>query len=479
MENDELFSLVQSMGVAERRYFSIWADLSRKGEKYMGLYQSLCEGKEAKVGEKDAYTRHYLYSQILKCLRAFHAGKSPEMELSEGISEVEILSARGLYRQAGKRLKRVYKLAQQLEAFPYLYIIRDWEKKLLKRTPGRFRIQTLNELQKEEQDWNRMHAQELELQNINDQLFLETRFKTETNNSFSNPLDKLPASDQQIETFEGKILFHLIHGFSAQRNAEHEKSLFAFKSILSLWEGKPERMAIFPFRYALSVADYLSTCHLLQRYDDFPHLLEKVKNTAYPDPETGFRAERTFFNLELIYQMNNGLFSEAEKLIQEKGEKITEGVFPLPMPVRISFWLNFSIVHFMRENFSAAHQWLNRILNQPPSDTREDLLRFVHIMRLIILLEIGDLDYFHYIFSSTRRALRKWFQHDPFGADLLKLFRVIEKLPGAEWQKSFQKIDAKWTKEDASFIGYNEILIWIHSRANGLPMEKGKRVGEA
>ena len=82
------------------------------------------------------------------------------MAFRERLDEIEILAARGLYSLAKRQLKKLIKHAEELDAFPYLQLAQQWERRLLKRLPGKKRLLTLDNFRQQELEWKRKQEQE-------------------------------------------------------------------------------------------------------------------------------------------------------------------------------------------------------------------------------------------------------------------------------------------------------------------------------
>lgn len=465
------------MGIAERRYFSIWSRASGGGERYQKLFKELIRGDDKQDPENaDPIARHYLYKQILNCLRAFHNGRTPEMVFRSRLDEIEILSARGLYSLAKRQLKKLIKHAEELDAFPYLQLARQWERRLLKRLPGKNRLLSLETFRREELEWKRKQEQENNLQYLNDRMYLENQILPGRFDSASTLMESLPATSENLDTFEAKIMFHFVQAFFHQQHKQADKSFIHFESIIKLWQAHPHRIKNYPHRFALSVADYLANCHQVENYEPFPSLLNQVRKIEYPDTDSETRARRSFFNLELLFHMNKGNWDLAESLVEEKGQEITEGDKLIPHALKISFCLNFAIIYFFREKYSESLGWINTVINEPQSDDRPDLLRFCVFLRCILQIELGETELFTYLLQSAKRNYKTWIQRSEFAKILIKLLESCANQPVAERKTSatlfLKKLEIIIQKNPVQETGFREMKLWSQSMAEGKPISE-------
>lgn len=130
-KKQDLFHLIQSMTKAEKRYFKLYASKHvEKGRsnsvKLFDAIEAQTEYDEAAIRRRFAKERfsrqlavqkNYLYTLILRSLRAFHAGTSVGVRVAELLHAVEVLSDRGLYAQCSDLLARALQLARRHEEF--------------------------------------------------------------------------------------------------------------------------------------------------------------------------------------------------------------------------------------------------------------------------------------------------------------------------------------------------------------------------
>src|SRR5690606_39190650 len=74
--------------------------------------------------------KNYLYSLLLKSLRAYHAEASASRKLRGLLDDYSILREKRLYEQAVKVLGRAKKIAEYYELFRYMLIIEEYERQI-------------------------------------------------------------------------------------------------------------------------------------------------------------------------------------------------------------------------------------------------------------------------------------------------------------------------------------------------------------
>jgi hypothetical protein len=145
--SSDLFILIRSMSMSEKRHFRVFSSRHTIGEKnnYIKLFEAIETLKEydeqkviaALAGEKFvpqlSKYKNYLYELLLKSLRIYHAGKTAGLQLKELLEYCEILYSKGLYRQCGKILMKAKKIAIAFEKLELLTEIFRREELLLQQ----------------------------------------------------------------------------------------------------------------------------------------------------------------------------------------------------------------------------------------------------------------------------------------------------------------------------------------------------------
>lgn len=146
--SDDLYRLIDSLSMSERRYLRIFSSRHVKGGKniYLQLFDTIISLREPEddrlkealldkeIRRNLAKHKHYLYNLILRSLNAFHAEHSSEARFREVMRSVEILYQRGLFDQSRKLLRRAARMSEEMQRIPELLFVSDWEQNLLSKT---------------------------------------------------------------------------------------------------------------------------------------------------------------------------------------------------------------------------------------------------------------------------------------------------------------------------------------------------------
>ncbi|MBI3142192.1 MAG: hypothetical protein HYZ16_05150 [Bacteroidetes bacterium] len=139
----DLFELIKSLGVSEKRYFKIFTSLHVVGDgnRYTQLFdllessdhyddEKVCAAMGMKPGVTFSKSKKYLYDLILKAMRVYHAENNGTQMLTSAIDRVSFLFHKGLYDQADKALQKAEKLVGEYDLISYNLLLNNWRQRI-------------------------------------------------------------------------------------------------------------------------------------------------------------------------------------------------------------------------------------------------------------------------------------------------------------------------------------------------------------
>lgn len=490
MKSHSIFRLVETLSPSEKRHFRIFANRHVIGESnnYLALFDAIQDSEAGKMdGLKNnyadadfmpqlTYNLHYLNSLLLRSLEAFRYESNVLSKLRGMLSQAELLIEKLLFDQADKLLRRLIKQAKAYEAFAILLEALSLRRKVLRRLGGNAMSIDLPELHFEYNSCLALMMNESSILELYDLIFIRTQQGPESKQNQSQVAGLLEDSRLKdfsyAKTFNGKLAWHFIHAFSNGLNGRYQLAAPHYQSILDLWEANPLQSKLTPERYAMAMIDMLNSGYRLDDYRHFETLLKRIRSLENIPKTIQIRIFWISNNLEVLWYMNTLQLNAATEVVRN-WEDILEAYQSKVDPASIlSYTYNICILHFVKEDFSGAMKWLNRILNYPKTVARKDIRRFARILILILHFELDNL----LGVEAELLALRR-FQKQEGGANALELLQMelikkLARLPNVEWKAAFEIALENLQKLDSALFGWKEVLIWMLSKV------KGNRIAE-
>ncbi|MFN7119594.1 MAG: hypothetical protein ACK4TA_22550, partial [Saprospiraceae bacterium] len=257
--SDALFELIKSLEQAEKRHFKIFAKrhVLEKGNQYLLLFDimdSLPDYDEALIKRKLGNTlfaknlsssKNYLYTLLLQSLRNYNAGRSVRAELHELWLDIDTLTEKGLLKQASKLLNKAKKLAIEYHYdIPHLELM-IMDRKLIRRYISNHADQILKERQQETETLLHNISYRLKMLDIYEVFFLNHRNRNDTKESLTEMLkaaENLTAQEDQVQSFEVLLYYHMLFFNYANVEKNHEKAIQHLGALIELYEKNYRRI---------------------------------------------------------------------------------------------------------------------------------------------------------------------------------------------------------------------------------------------
>lgn len=416
--------------------------------------------------------KNYLYSLILKTMRSFESERSIQSRISGHIRDVGYLFQKGLYPESLKVLKRVKKIAQELDDFPALLQIQQWERRLLKiQDPKNWTGDLQRLIEEKDQQLESLKAQ-LWYADLYDRLFLmlrqEQTLRKEKELNFIDSLmeTELMQNQDRPQTFQSRHYYFQIWAFYRQLRGESELAAAAYRQLLEHWQGHPERIKEGSSKYKSIVINCLAFSLLAKEFAAIPDLLEVLKKIKALNASDKIRSDQNLYFYALQLALNTGDFVKGKAVIRDFEQWYSKYGEQLSTSRRLSFFHNCCVLFFLSGELSDSLKWVNRILSQTVGNVREDSLHFARMLNLILHYELGNSDLVENQLRNVRRLYKNKGSLYPFEQAFLRGMKKLINHPLAERASILTELDTaiQSQKEAArAWPGLEEISIWQQS----------------
>ena len=173
-----------------------------------------------------------------------------------------------------------------------------------------------------------------------------------------------------------------------------------------------------------------------------------------------------------------GKFDEGlQKVVGEHEKELNDLIAVLDLHSSLILTYKIACMYLGASNYKMTIKWMNRIVNQPVVDIREDIHSFARIINLICHYELGNYDIIaHYIISTYRFLLKKDDLH-LFQKYILNFLKNLTKeTADADLMERFIKLKTQLLQlvnssyEKRAFI-YFDIISWLESKIEKRPVQ--------
>ena len=477
-EIDNIFELIQSLDQSEKRHFKIYAKRHvLKGEnQYLRLFDILCELKtynEAEIKKRLGNTlfaqnlsssKNYLYNLLLKSLRAYHAGKTIRTNLHELWLDTNLLIEKGLLKQAAKLIRKAKKLAIQYHYDIPLQEILLMERKLIRRYASNRANELILESQQQSAAAHRRTGYHLKMLDLYEKIFLNYRNLNEARQSLLETVNQAAqvaqVAQQDELPFEATMAYHYLCFYSANLVRDYEKANYHLKELIALQEMNPVLIEEDQERYVNTLNNYLNNCFNLKQMEEFFPILQKMQAIQ----SKSFNIQSIIFNhvyyLKMLYYLVRQEYREVIAMVPAVEEGLHTYAANITKSRQLTFFYNIAIAFFLEKDYQSALQWINRILNEPRLEERQDIQSQARIFQIVLHYELGNQGVVEYLIESANRYLRrkdKKQSAEYLIANSLKQALYADKAKG-------KTIFEKLAHDLEDMKGLEEIKIWVASK---------------
>ncbi|MFQ3575023.1 MAG: hypothetical protein SNJ77_01170 [Cytophagales bacterium] len=503
VKSRNLYDLIKSLDRNEKRYVKLI--LQQTGDSddkkvliLFDLINKQDEFDEDKILQKApmlkpdqlSNLKAYLYNKILQGIRAYNLNHLPDIKIRELIDFAEILFSRRLFSQGMECLKSAKKLSIEHENLELQLEIIKLEKSVLMATIDHDNVNKVDRIVDEVDSINKR----LNLINAFSNLYIKL-------NALYTKLGYVRNEDDYLKVKE--FYFSNMPFFKESNLANKEKvylyrlelAYYLFiqdfesgyvyaKKLVETIESHPTLIQSDPENYARALNSLLSSQYKMFRYDEFLVTKKKLeglsssKSVEYSENLRVMLLKYHFIH-EINYYFMTGHFQQGvQQLIDNKEAEIEELIKSIDKHSLIIFYYKIASLYVGAGQFNKAIKWLNKIINTPNDDLREDIHCFARMLNLICHFELGNYDVISYYIRSTYRFLLKKDDLHMFQKYILGFLRTLKRIPSTdELHFKFNLLKEQLTPlvnsryEKRAFV-YFDILSWLNSKLSGKTVQE-------
>jgi len=419
----------------------------------------------------------------------YHSSRITEIEIRELIDFAVILFNRSLYQQCADVLAKARKKARKNDSLELLLEIYKWEKNIIIHTLGRDNQERVNTVVNEVQDVNNR------INNINRFTNLAARLNSVyIKGGFIRNEEELRQINEVYHAFmpeveEDTLSFHeKLYLYELQVGYyffiyEFEKGYEYAKKWVALFDDSQSLILSNLEMYVRGLNNLMIAQYKLYQYHEFLETHKKLKTLRnWQGLELNENIQIKLFKYIFVHEFNRffmeGDFDAGVMLINKIKGNLEDYVQQLDRHSRIIMYYKIACLYFGIGDYREVIFWLNKIINLPNADLREDIHCFSRILNLVSHYELGNMDVIEYYLRSTYRFLLKkddLHLYQQYILDFMK--RLTKNITEEELVGRFEALRVKLLPlqnsrfEKRAFL-YFDIISWLECKIEHVPVQK-------
>ncbi|MGH1334952.1 MAG: hypothetical protein ACRBFS_02415 [Aureispira sp.] len=458
--SNTLFLLINKMTPSEKRYFKRFGLVQQKKDanKYTLLFNAINEqayyDEAALLQQFEAYDfinnfseiKKYLFEQIKKALRNYHAQSSVDSILYKHLSDINILFQKELYQECGKIIKKAKKLAQQYEQFNVLLLLNEWKRKVLRIS---HHITGMQQYLATEilEDQENLALIEHETDYFKESVVITLRLRQKGAIETMKPL--VSPRLQEPLTFRAKRYSYLKESMEAYLESDGTRVFEATAKNVDLFESNPHFINAQPKEYIIALGNMLDSCASRLEYNHlFDQYMEKALKTLKKqnfDEEFKGKEKLWIYITQIKAYGYRGCPNELQAVRQTLKQHYALLQACRYKTAGLDVYVQDNLLRsaLILEDFSAVLQAYNAFLELNLGTYREDLQMETRLLGLIPHYEMGNWLLLESMVRSALRLLQRKYPHFQLGRLFLE---AIKKCVTLQQQENTDAIPPIWRK---------------------------------
>ena len=483
---DNLFLLIQALTKDEKRYFkNSIKETGKSAANYIQLFDAIARQKSynevalkrkfrgERFAKQFSVAKNYLYNLLLKYLANYHAQKSIEDDILQGLRYVKILYDKKLAHLAKQQLQKIKDKAIKHEFYSYLVRILLWEF-FLERSYLEF--QDWDEAQFEQARNNIEECLQLERDyttiRMEASAFVYTLKKKGSFRNYKNNLAEIVAHPliqncTQHPSDKVKIIGLVLQAAQLILTRAYEEALKLWLAAIQVYHQNLALCASDKVRYVVALDNALFAAAHSKKTHLFERVLAQVQPQISLSPLEQLRFDMATHKAVLTYHIRQGNFEQQQlnKALEFFQQNELPDIWSIPL------LLTFALFHFGLEQYDEALDALEYITTDT-HHAHEGILSFGLILKLLIYYEKDELLLMAASIRTVYYHLKKKAHLFEFEKYLLKCLTKAIQLPSkAEIIPFFQAVKAHLLVLQNQAIGeelepytYFNYIAWLEGK---------------
>ncbi|MBI2271394.1 MAG: hypothetical protein HYU69_13705 [Bacteroidetes bacterium] len=425
----ELFTLIRSMSMSEKRYFKLFASRHTIGEKnnYVLLFELI--EKQDQYNEEAIrqqlkgidFVRHlhvvknYLYNLILKAMRQYNNEASVAAELKGMIDDINFLYNKGLNVQSMSMLRKAKRFGYKYEQFFALLELLEWERiTIMERGTDISVIEKQHETVFREKEVV-MHkitntdqytelSDKIHIKRRNEGMPRTKAAEDKYKKLFAHPI---LSDENKPKSFRAKRSYYNAMGILSSSVGDAKASLAYRKRSLDFIETSPEQKGMDEGHYISALGNYIIECCDCKKYREALLYIEKLRKHDVKKTELKAKIFSRVYIHELSAYFGLGEFEKGISIIPEAEKGLKIYAKQITGIQELLIYSNVANIYLGAGRHKEALTWNNKVFTVQGIDLRTDVLSHALLLNLIIHFELKNFELLDYAARSAYRFLSR------------------------------------------------------------------------
>ncbi|HVX00526.1 MAG TPA: hypothetical protein VHA52_08845, partial [Candidatus Babeliaceae bacterium] len=491
----------KSLEKSEKRHFKLYIkrSSSKQDLKIVRLFDAM--DKQSEYDERQllkslsditkpqlSNLKAHLYKQLLASLRLLKTNDNIDLKLSEHLDNARLLYNKGLKIQSLHILEKAKEHAKANQKMNILVQVISLEKKIETLHITRSTLEITQTLSEEAAEISAHIDRVTRLSNL---ALLLYRWYVK-NGHARNEQDEegireffrnyLPEKTEGITDFYELLYLYQSYCWYAFIRQDFLMYYRYSQKWIDLFAANPVMIAVETGHYVKGMHTLLNAHFDLRNFRQFDETLkqfEEYAKTQIANVHDNFRIHTFVYinGAKLNKHLMEGTFAEGLAAVPEIVEKLKEYELFIDHHRILVFNYKIASLYFGAGNYSAAIDYLHKIIHNNHSDLRLDLQSYARLIHLLCHFELGNEEILESLTKSVYRFMAKMKNLTVVEEEIFKFLRHSTKLRPKELKPELKQFLDKIkhlekNRFETRAFAYLDIISWVESKVYDKPLSE-------
>jgi len=497
--SDNLFQLIKSLEKSEKRHFKLYIkrSSSKQDLKIVRLFDAM--DKQTDYDERQllktlkditkpqlSNLKAHLYKQLLASLRLLKTNDNIDLRLSEHLDNARLLYNKGLKLQSLHILEKAKELAKANQKMNFLVAVISLEKKIETLHITRSTIEKTLTLSEEALEISVHIDRVTRLSNL---ALLLYRWYIKNGHERNEQDEKgirkfftnyLPEKTEDITDFYELLYLYQSYCWYAFIRQDFLMYYKYSQKWIDLFAKNPVMITVETGHYVKGMHTLLNAHFDLRNFKQFDITLkqfEEFAKTPVANVHDNFRIHTFIYinGARLNKYLMQGDFNEGLSFVPEIVQKLNEYSLFVDNHRIVVFNYKIASLYFGAGNYSAAIDYLHKIIHSNQSGLRIDLQCYARLIHLLCHYEMGNEEILESLTKSVYRFMAKMKNLTVIEEEIFKFLRHSTRLKPNELKPELKQFLDKIkhlekNRFETRAFAYLDIISWVESKVYEKPM---------
>ena len=496
-----LHKVIQSMSLKQQQALKAYCKRNKANSNRLVLFDELLKQKkydreklikrlekrkDSKLASNLISETSLLFKLVLKIIRQTKDEILIEKQLRNDFDDAVLFHGMGYFEKSKRMRNKIKERAQKHNSITLLFDVYEFEYWIDLLSDENSDLESIEEIYKNEKELLITKELEIDLKYTYRKVFhlvrhisaLDKDVAKKRLEDIENILNKI--DQEQCKTFNTKMTY--LHSMAKinRLKSNGEAALKCMEETYLIYKADKDTSKISNLQDIQLLANFLNYLIIYNKpHKRFLEILAEIKSIQL---KTNYERMTQFSNayyLEFYYHLKQGNFEEMENMLPILQEGLTKYGDKMDLGRKVTMWQNLLIYHFLKEDFDAAHFWIQKILDHGKKSRRVDLFYNSKIFQVLVHYEFEiqkseSIEFLENLNEKVQNSFKTAKKSNKLVNLIARLIRTyckkghLEKKDFETTLEKFHQIDQSKNKD----LPYDEIEIWLKSKIQKSSMQK-------